>query len=35
MSNKEYPVIIKTIVNKQNGTIEVQVRAAAQYVAKK
>jgi vancomycin resistance protein YoaR len=34
MNNKEYPVMIKTIVNKQNGTIEVQVRAAAQYVAK-
>ncbi|RFU60516.1 VanW family protein [Bacillus sp. V59.32b] len=34
MNNKDYPVLIKTNTNRQNGTLEVQVRAAAQYVAK-
>lgn len=32
-NNKNYPVIIKIMVNRQSGTIEVQVRAAAKYVA--
>ncbi|CAH0345291.1 VanW family protein [Bacillus sp. CECT 9360] len=34
INNKDYPVLIKTITNRKNGTLEVQVRAAAKYVAK-
>lgn len=34
LNNKDFPVMIKTIVNKQKGTLEVQVRAAAKYVGK-
>lgn len=33
MNSKDYPVLIKTITNRKNGTLEVQVRAAAKYVA--
>lgn len=34
LNNKDFPVMIKTIVNKQKGTLEVQVRTAAKYVGK-
>lgn len=34
MNNKEYPVMIKTFVNKNSGTIEVQVLASKQAAAK-
>jgi vancomycin resistance protein YoaR len=34
-NNKSYPVMIKTIMNKKAGTLEVQVTAAKKYVAHK
>ncbi|PMC39156.1 vancomycin resistance protein [Bacillus sp. UMB0899] len=34
MNNKDYPVMIKTIVNKQSGSIEVQILASKQNAAK-
>ncbi|KMY51309.1 VanW family protein [Peribacillus loiseleuriae] len=35
LNNKDFPVMIKAIVDTKNGTLEVQVRAADQSVAKK
>lgn len=35
LNNKDFPIMIKTIVDTKNGTLEVQVRAAGQSVAKK
>ncbi|MFT4415077.1 VanW family protein [Fredinandcohnia humi] len=32
-NNRPYPVVIKTMVNEQAGTIEVQIRSAANYVS--
>ncbi|MBO1512095.1 VanW family protein [Metabacillus bambusae] len=34
MNNKDYPVMIKTIVNKSSGSIEVQILASKQAAAK-
>lgn len=34
MNNKDFPVMIKTIVNKQSGSIEVQILASKQNAAK-
>jgi vancomycin resistance protein YoaR len=33
MNNKDYPILIRTIVDQQNGTLEVQIRAGVQEVA--
>ncbi len=33
MNNKDYPVLIRTIIDQQTGTLEVQVRAGVQEVA--
>lgn len=33
MNNKDYPILIRTIVDQQSGTLEVQVRAGVQEVA--
>lgn len=35
LNNQDFPVMIKAIVDTKNGTLEVQVRAANQYVATK
>ncbi|RUQ26656.1 vanomycin resistance protein VanB [Peribacillus cavernae] len=34
LNNKDFPVMIKTIMNRESGTLEIQVKAAAQNVAK-